>query len=123
MVRTRIEVQNGNDELTFDSGMVTIGGRTGVNVVLRDVMVADRHCVITYEDGFVIRDTGSVTGTWINGERVSPTAKLENGATIIIGTSKLQVAIEEDDGTQVLQLLGLLTLIGLTLKELLSLIG
>jgi len=104
MVRTRIEVQNGNDELTFDSGMVTIGGRTGVNVVLRDVMVADRHCVITYEDGFVIRDTGSVTGTWINGERVSPTAKLENGATIIIGTSKLQVSIEEDDGTQVLQL-------------------
>ena len=104
MVRTRIEVQNGNDELSFDSGMVTIGGRTGVNVVLRDVMVADRHCVITYEDGFEVRDTGSVTGTWVNGERVSPSASLADGATIIIGTTKLQVSIEADDGTQVLQL-------------------
>ncbi|MCK5941258.1 MAG: FHA domain-containing protein, partial [Planctomycetes bacterium] len=59
----RIEVPNGNDELSFENGMVTIGGRTGVDVVLRDAMVADRHCVITYEDGFVLRDTGSVTGT------------------------------------------------------------
>ncbi|MFT4843934.1 MAG: hypothetical protein ACI90M_004416 [Candidatus Azotimanducaceae bacterium] len=104
MVRTRIEVQNGNDELTFDSGLVTIGGRTGVNVVLRDVMVADRHCVITYEDGFVVRDSGSVTGTWVNGERAAPAANLEDGTTIIIGTSKLHVSIETDNGTLVLQL-------------------
>ncbi len=104
MVRTRIEVQNGNDELSFDSGLVTIGGRTGVNVVLRDVMVADRHCVITYEDGFVLRDTGSVTGTWVNGARAAPAANLEDGTTIVIGTSKLHVSIGTDDGTQVLQL-------------------
>ncbi|MGK0156736.1 MAG: pSer/pThr/pTyr-binding forkhead associated (FHA) protein, partial [Neolewinella sp.] len=104
MVRTRIEVQNGNDELTFDSGLVTIGGRTGVNVVLRDVMVADRHCVITYEDGFVVRDSGSVTGTWVNGERAAPAANLEDGTTIVIGTSKLHVSIETDNGTLVLQL-------------------
>ena len=104
MVRSRIEVQNGNDELTFDSGMVTIGGRTGVNVLLRDVMVADRHCVITYEDGFVIRDTGSVTGTWVNGERAAPTAQLTDGATIIIGTTKLACSVSDDDGASVLQI-------------------
>lgn len=103
MVRTRIEVSNGNDDLTFDTGLVTIGGRTGVNVVLRDVMVADRHCVITFEDGFVVRDTGSVTGTWVNGERAAPAANLSDGDTIIIGTTKLAISIDDDDGTHVLQ--------------------
>lgn len=105
MARTwRIEVQNGNDELSFDNGMVTIGGRTGVDVVLRDVMVADRHCVITYEDGFVLRDTGSVTGTWVDGNRAKPAATLEDGGSIVIGTTRISVAVEDDDGAAVLKL-------------------
>ena len=104
MPLSKIEVQNGNDELRFDGGMVTIGGRNGVDVVLRDAMVADRHCVITYEDGFVLRDTGSVTGTWVDGQRAAPTANLVDGATIVIGTTKLAVAVTTDDGTPTLQL-------------------
>jgi len=105
MARTwRIEVSNGNDELSFDNGMVTIGGRTGVDVVLRDVMVADRHCVISYEDGFVLRDTGSVTGTWVDGQRAAPAAQLQDGGKIVIGTTRLTVAVEDDDGTAVLKL-------------------
>jgi hypothetical protein len=104
MPLSKIEVQHGNDELTFDGGMVTIGGRNGVDVVLRDAMVADRHCVITYEDGFVLRDTGSVTGTWVDGQRAAPLAELVDGATIVIGTTKLAVAVTTDDGTPTLQL-------------------
>ena len=104
MPKSRIEVQNGNDELTFATGTVTIGGRNGANVVIRDVMIADRHCVITYEHGFVLRDTDSVTGTWVNGERAAPEAQLTDGCTIVIGTSKLQVSIENDDGTDVLKI-------------------
>ena len=98
MARSRIEVQNGNDELSFEGGLVTIGGRTGVDVVLRDPMVADRHCVITCEQGFVLRDTGSVTGTWVDGERAAPTAELRDGATIVIGTTKITVKVGDDDG-------------------------
>ena len=93
MPLSKIEVQNGNDELRFDGGMVTIGGRNGVDVVLRDAMVADRHCVITYEDGFVLRDTGSVTGTWVDGQRAAPTANLVDGATIVIGTTRRQLVV------------------------------
>jgi len=104
MPLSKIEVQNGNDELTFDGGMVTIGGRTGVDVVLRDPMVADRHCVITHEDGFMLRDTGSVTGTWVDGKRAAPSIELVDGATIIIGTTRLTVTVGDDDGTQTLQL-------------------
>jgi hypothetical protein len=105
MARTwRIEVQNGNDELSFENGMVTLGGRTGVDVVLRDVMVADRHCVITYEDGFVLRDTGSVTGTWVDGSRATPAATLTDGGSIVIGTTRIAVAIDDDDGVAVLKL-------------------
>lgn len=104
MAQSRIEVQNGNDELTFEGGLVTIGGRTGADVVLRDVMVADRHCVITFENGFVLRDTGSVTGTWVDGQRAAPTIDLVDGATIVIGTTKLSVAVGDDGGTATLAL-------------------
>lgn len=104
MALSRIEVQNGNDELTFEGGMVTIGGRTGADVVIRDAMIADRHCVITYDRSFVLRDTGSVTGTWVDGKRAAPTVDLVDGATIVIGTTKLSVAIGDDGGTATLQL-------------------
>ena len=100
----RIEVQNGNDELSFESRDVTIGGRLGVDVVLRDVMVADRHCVIGYEDGFVLRDTGSVTGTWVDGQRAAPAATLQDGGEVVIGTTRVTVSIDDDDGAPVLKL-------------------
>ncbi|MFK7743194.1 MAG: FHA domain-containing protein [Planctomycetota bacterium] len=103
-MRARIEVKNGNDELTFEDGLVTLGGRNGCDVVLRDAMVADRHCVIEYEGEFVLRDTGSVVGTWVDGARANPTAALRDGSEIIIGSTRLSVAISDDDGTAVLAL-------------------
>jgi len=106
MARSRIQVSHGNDELTFANGEVSIGGRTGVDVVLEDVMVADRHCVIEHDggQGFVVRDTGSVTGTWVDGKRAEPSLPLRDGATIVVGTSKATVAIGDDGGTATLEL-------------------
>lgn len=105
-MRVRIEVKNGNDELTFDDAIVTIGGRNDCDVVLRDAMVADRHCVVSYEagTGFVLRDLGSVVGTWVDSRRAGPSAELADGATIVVGTTRIAVAIEQGGGTRTLQL-------------------
>ncbi|HEB54387.1 MAG TPA: FHA domain-containing protein, partial [bacterium] len=92
----RIEVQNGIHEASFDGGMVTFGGRAGADVVLRDVMVGDRHCVVTYEDGFVLRDTGTVVGTWVDGARAAPTAPLRDGSQIVIGSTRIRCSIDGD---------------------------
>ncbi|MEZ6036967.1 MAG: FHA domain-containing protein [Planctomycetota bacterium] len=104
MSKSRIKVQNGNDELVFDEGLVSIGGRNGVDVVIDDVMVADRHCVITFEGRFVLRDPASVTGTWLDGERVTSGSKLRDGQTIVVGTTRIKVAIGDDDGIATLEL-------------------
>jgi hypothetical protein len=100
----RIEVHHGNLELSFADTMVTIGGRNGADVVLRDVMVADRHCIISYEDGFVLRDAGSVVGTWVRGERAAPTVTLEDGDEVVIGSTRIAAAVQEEDGVAVLTL-------------------
>ena len=100
----RIEVQHGNDELSFEGGPVSIGGRLGVDVLLRDVMVAARHCEIRYDGGFVLRDAGSVTGTWVDGQRAAPDAPLTDGSRVVVGATTISVSIEEEDGVAVLKL-------------------
>lgn len=102
---SRIEVQHGNDTLSFERGAVSIGGRLGVDILLRDVMVAARHCEIGYEDGrFVLRDGDSVTGTWVDGQRAAPDAPLTDGSRIVIGATTIAVSVDEDDDVAVLRL-------------------
>ncbi len=102
--RATIRVRHRADELTFAEPVVSIGGRTGVDVVLEDVMVADRHCVVLFDDGFRVRDAGSVTGTWVDGQQARPSAELTDGATIVVGTTRIAVAIGDDDGAPTLEL-------------------
>ena len=100
----RIEVYHGNDELSFEGTMIVIGGRNDADVVIRDVMVADRHCVISYEGGFVLRDAGSVVGTWVRGEPAAPAATLCDGDEVVVGSTRIAASVREDDGLAVLTL-------------------
>lgn len=104
MPNPTIRVNHQNRELSFPDAICTVGGRLGVDVVLDDVMVADRHCVIDWDGGFRVRDSGSVTGTWVDGERAAPAAALHDGAKIVIGTTEIAVAIGDDDGAPRLDL-------------------
>lgn len=100
----QIRVAHQNRELAFPNGIVTVGGRLGVDVLLDDVMVADRHCVIDWDDGFRVRDSGSVTGTWVDGERATAATALRDGAVIVVGTTEIAVAVGEHGGAPLLEL-------------------
>jgi FHA domain/Double zinc ribbon len=65
--------------------ITTAGRATEADIFLDDVTVSRRHANI-HRDGdvFLIRDVGSLNGTYVNGERVDE-AKLHSGDEIQVG--------------------------------------
>ncbi|MEO6596732.1 MAG: FHA domain-containing protein, partial [Planctomycetota bacterium] len=102
--KTRILVELNGSELLSTSEDVVFGSRTGCDVVVDDRVVADRHCRVTCEDGFSVRDLGSVTGTWVDGAPAKQTTPITDGSEIVIGASKLVASIKQSDATMTLVL-------------------
>ena len=71
-------------------GRILIGRKTHEGVVIRDPAVSRLHAWIENQDGaFVIRDAGSRTGTFVNGEAVVR-AELDDGDSITIGPTTME---------------------------------
>ncbi len=106
MVFPRIVVEDATGELLQTTGEVTFGTRTGCEVVVEDAIAADRHCQFGHDGTFVVRDLGSVTGTWLDGECIGSWREVRDGSQIVFGCSRLSAKVETRDGapTLVLQL-------------------
>ena len=75
----------------FDQERLQIGRGTQADLHFKDVGVDLRHASIEVERGtFVVRDQGSVTGTYLNGRRIE-SATLSVGDVIVIGDHPLMV--------------------------------
>lgn len=71
---------------------VTLGRNEEADVVLKDPYAADYHVRLVNEDeGLSLFDLGSVTGTYVNGKRVSAPLHLNKGDAIQIGKTILEV--------------------------------
>jgi class 3 adenylate cyclase len=71
-------------------------GRGEADVVVDDPEISRRHAVIRAGAGFFeIEDLDSLNGTWVNGQRISGTARLEPGDIIRLGKTVLEVQAEE----------------------------
>lgn len=69
----------------LDKAVVTAGRAIDADIFLDDVTVSRRHAEIRLDgDVFVVRDAGSLNGTYVNGERVAE-AKLHSGDEIQVG--------------------------------------
>jgi pSer/pThr/pTyr-binding forkhead associated (FHA) protein len=72
-----------------DGQSLTIGRGKDTDTALDDVSTSRRHCKITAEDGkVVLTDTGSASGTFVNGKKVSE-ATLAVGDLITVGDTVL----------------------------------
>jgi ABC-type multidrug transport system ATPase subunit len=70
-------------------GATTIGRATDNDIVIPDVLASRHHAtLIPTPEGVVIRDTGTVNGTFVNGSRVKE-ALLHDGDTVTIGNVDL----------------------------------
>ncbi|HVT56829.1 MAG TPA: FHA domain-containing protein [Thermoanaerobaculia bacterium] len=88
-------------------GVLRIGRGTNAELRLEGAAVALEHAVIRADaGGFQLLDRGSVTGTYLNGQRVKE-AQLANGDTIRVGNFQLTVLLGSPETAAVAGLLGL----------------
>ena len=63
----------------------SLGRHPNNSIQLLDKIVSKEHCILEQRDGgFVLRDLGSLNGTYVNGERIR-TATLTTGDEVRIG--------------------------------------
>ena len=75
--------------LALTKDVTTAGRHPKSDLFLDDITVSRRHAEFVRGDqGFVLRDAGSLNGTYLNGERVDE-APLANGDEVQIGRYKL----------------------------------
>ncbi|MGH7439410.1 MAG: FHA domain-containing protein, partial [Polyangiaceae bacterium] len=76
----------------------SLGRHPNNSVQLLDKIVSKEHCIIELREGrFLLRDLGSLNGTYINGERVRGEAFLKHGDEIALGSTRARY----DDGSGV----------------------
>ncbi|MGZ6899252.1 MAG: FHA domain-containing protein [Acidimicrobiia bacterium] len=76
---------NAGSTYALEGPSTSIGRHPDSDVFLDDITVSRRHCdVVQGSDGFVVRDVGSLNGTYVNRERVDVSA-LHDGDEIQVG--------------------------------------
>lgn len=80
-----------NDFGLNDGEEWTVGRSEENHVVLPDPDVAKRHARIYVRNGhYLVEDLGSLSGTWVDGGRITGPTVLEPGATMVFGNTVLQ---------------------------------
>jgi hypothetical protein len=80
---------NAGSRFLLDDDMVTAGRHPDSDVFLDDVTVSRRHAEFRRSaDGFVVRDVGSLNGTYVNRDRVDEVT-LSNGDEVQVGKYRL----------------------------------
>jgi adenylate cyclase len=76
--------------------MNSLGRHPNNTIQLLDKIVSKEHCTIEFREGrFVLRDLGSLNGTYVNGERVRGETFLKHGDEIALGSTRARY----DDGS------------------------
>lgn len=74
----------------------TLGRHPTNSIQLLDKIVSKEHCIIELRgERFVLRDLGSLNGTYVNGERVAGERMLSQGDDIALGSTRARF----EDGT------------------------
>ena len=80
---------NAGSKFMLDADVTRAGRHPNSDIFLDDITVSRRHAeIVRSGDGFVLRDVGSLNGTYLNRERIEE-AKLSNGDELQIGKFKL----------------------------------
>src|SRR5512143_881051 len=75
----------------------SLGRHPNNSIQLLDKIVSKEHCILEQRDGqFILRELGSLNGTYITGERVRGEQVLRHGDEITLGSTRARY----DDGVQ-----------------------
>ncbi len=80
---------NAGSRFLLDGDLTTVGRHPDSDIFLDDVTVSRKHATFRREgDTFVVRDVGSLNGTYVNRERIDE-ARLHTGDEVQIGKFRL----------------------------------
>jgi hypothetical protein len=80
---------NAGSRFLLDKDLTTVGRHPDSDIFLDDVTVSRRHAEFSRQaDGFVVRDVGSLNGTYLNRERIESTA-VGSGDEVQVGKFRL----------------------------------
>ena len=83
----------------LDDDSVTSGRHPDSDIFLDDVTVSRRHAELERTaDGYLVRDAGSLNGTYLNQKIVSGDTHLSNGDEIQVGRFKLVFVLGTETG-------------------------
>ena len=83
---------NAGSRYALDADVVTVGRHPESDIFLDDITVSRRHVeIIRTDDGYLVRDAGSLNGTYLNRERIDERV-LSNGDELQVGKFKLYFA-------------------------------
>ena len=86
------DLDGGTRDLLHPGAKLQIGSHPDSGLVLSGRGVAGYHCVLeTTPTGYVLRDRGSRTGTFVNNERLTEPRELATGDRIYIGEYQLEL--------------------------------
>ena len=75
----------------------TIGRGSDTTLFLNDRGVSRHHCrMYAKDDHVLIEDSGSSGGTWLNDQRLTAPAQLNDGDEVQIGAVRIKCAFESD---------------------------
>ncbi len=80
---------NAGSRLALNKPVTTVGRHPNSDIFLDDITVSRRHAELQrVTNGFIIRDVGSLNGTYLNRQRVEESA-VTNGDELQVGKFKL----------------------------------
>ncbi len=93
----RSSVQAGT-RLALSEGVTLLGRHPDSDIELDDITVSRRHAEIEHvAAGYVVRDVGSLNGTYVNAERIEGDVALNQGDEVQVGKFKLVFLIGPDE--------------------------
>jgi hypothetical protein len=92
-----IEEQTGR-RYALQTGLNTVGRFPENDIVLEPISVSRRHCVLLVHawGGCELHDTASRNGTFVNGNRIQQSRRLQSGDRIRVGPVQLRFFHESD---------------------------
>lgn len=81
-----------SSEITIKPPM-TLGRSRDADLTLRHALISRKHCEISEANGqFVVRDLGSLNGTFVGGQRINE-APIKDGDELIVGSLTFRVHV------------------------------
>ena len=86
---------NAGSSFRLEADHTNVGRHPDSEIFLDDITVSRRHVVLDREpDGYILRDVGSLNGTYVNRERADE-ARLRHGDEVQVGRYRLSFVRNE----------------------------